>query len=123
MKGFIAFIVAFILGWILLPISFIYSMLVNIRNLNQFFLNNAITLDILGNVNGELIERFVTKEKNTLFGTRGVTISASLGQLEYLKKLNKKGLFLSKLLDLCFNQKHHCLSAYFDLLEKNKQYN
>lgn len=123
MKGFIAFVVAFALGWILLPISFFYSMLVNIRNLNQFFLNNAITLDILCNVNGELIERFVTKEKNTLFGQKSVTISASLGQLEYLKKLNKKGLFLSKLLDLCFNQKHHCLSAYFDLLEKNKKYN
>lgn len=112
MKGFIAFVVAFSLGWILLPISFIYSMLVNIRNLNQFFLNNAITLDILGNVNGELIERFVTKEKNTLFGKKGITISASLGQLEINKKLNKKGLFLSKLLDLCFKEKNHCKNAY-----------
>lgn len=122
MKGFVAFVCAIVLGIIWLPISFIYSMFVYHFSSN-FFLNNAITIDILGNVNGELLERLVTKEKNTLFGKRGVTISASLGELEYIGKLNKRGLFLSKLLDLCFNQKHHCLSAYFDLLEKNKQYN
>lgn len=117
MKGFIAFICAFVLGWILLPISFIYSMLVN-RFSGNFFLNNAITLDILGNVNGELIERFVTKEKNTMFGMQGVTISASLGDLEIRGKLNKKGLFLSKILNFAFNQKQHCIDAFYNLISK-----
>jgi hypothetical protein len=61
MKGFIAFIVACILGLILLPISFIYSFLVYLfqNKLYYFFLNNAITIDVLGNVNSELIERLV----------------------------------------------------------------
>jgi hypothetical protein len=117
MKGFIAFGCAFVLGCLLLPISFIYSMLVN-RFSSKFFLNNAITLDILGNVNGELIERFVTKEKNTMFGQQGVTISASLGDLEIRGKLNKKGLFLSKMLNFAFNQKQHCIDAFYNLITK-----
>lgn len=112
MNGFVAFICSIILGIILLPISFIYSLLVNIKSLNIFFLNNAITIDILGNVNGELIERIVTKEKNTFFGRRGITISASLGYLEVNNKLNKKGLWLSKVLDIAFNEKNHCIEAY-----------
>jgi hypothetical protein len=120
MKGFIAFIVAVILGLILLPISFIYSFLVYLfqNKLYYFFLNNAITIDILGNVNGELIERLVTKERNTLFGSQGVTISASLGDLELRNKLNKKGLFLSKILNFAFNQKQHCIDAYYNLIKK-----
>ena len=111
MKGFIAFICAIILGVIWLPISFLYSMFVY-RFSSNFFLNNAITIDILGNVNGELLERLVTKEKNTLFGTRGVTISASLGYLEVRCQLNKRGKLLSKLLDKAFNEPNHCVNAY-----------
>ena len=82
MKGFIAFVCAFVLGIFCLPISFVYSMFVH-RFSSDFFLNNSIVIDILGNVNGELIERLVTKERNTLFGTKGVTISASLGYLKH----------------------------------------
>ncbi len=120
MKGFIAFICAVILGCLLLPISFLYSFFVYLfqNKLHYFFLNNAITIDILGNVNGELIERFVTKEKRTLFGEQGVTISASLGDLELRGKLNKKGLFLSKMLNFAFNQKQHCVDAFYNLISK-----
>jgi hypothetical protein len=69
MKGFIAFVCTIVLGIIWLPISFIYSMFVH-RFSSNFFLNNSITIDILGNINGELLERLVTKERNTLFGTK-----------------------------------------------------
>ena len=120
MKGFIVFIVACVLGVILLPISFIYSFIVYLfqNKLYYFFLNNAITIDILGNVNGELIERIVTKERDTLFGLHGVTISASLGDLELRNKLNKKGMLLSKMLNFAFNQKQHCIDAYYNLINK-----
>jgi hypothetical protein len=120
MRAFITFVLAILLGAILLPVSFIYSLFVyrKERTLTSFFYSNAITIDILGNVNGELIERFVTKERNTLFGQQGVTISASLGDLEIRGKLNKKGLFLSKILNFAFNQKQHCIDAFYNLISK-----
>lgn len=118
MKGFIAFVCAIILGIILLPISFVYSMFVH-RFGSDFFLNNAITIDILGNINGELIERLVTKERNTLFGTKGVTISASLGDLELKGKLNKRGIFLCFILEFFFSEPDHCINAYNNYIRKN----
>ena len=81
-------------------------------------MNNALTLDILGNVNGQLIERLVTCERDTLFGREGVTISASLGELEYRNKLNKKGLKLSKILNFVFREETHCLTAYQNYLKR-----
>ena len=117
MKGFIAFICAIVLGIIWLPISFIYSMFVY-RFSSNFFLNNAITIDILGNINGELLERIVTKQRNTLFGTKGVTISACLGYLEVRCQLNKRGKWLSKTLDKAFNETNHCVNAYNNYINR-----
>lgn len=121
MRAFITFVLAILLGAILLPVSFAYSLLVyrKERTLSSFFYSNAITIDILGNINGELIERIVTKERNTLFGSKGVTISASLGQLEYRKKLNRFGTFISKTLDIAFNEPNHCLNAFVSYLENS----
>jgi len=121
MRAFITFVFAILLGAILLPVSFIYSLFVyrKERTLTSFFYSNAITIDILGNVNGELIELMVTKERKTLFGQRGVTISASLGQLEYRKKLNLFGKFISKTLDKAFNEPNHCHNAFVSYLENN----
>jgi len=118
MKGFIAFVCTIVLGIIWLPISFIYSMFVH-RFSSNFFLNNSITIDILGNINGELLELIVTKQRNTLFGTKGVTISASLGYLEVRCQLNKRGKWLSKTLDKAFSEKNHCVNAYNSYIRKN----
>ena len=86
---------------------------------SNFFLNNSITIDILGNINGELLELIVTKQRNTLFGTKGVTISASLGYLEVRCQLNKRGKWLSKTLDKAFSEKNHCVNAYNSYIRKN----
>jgi hypothetical protein len=72
----------------------------------------SISLDIFGNVAcGEFLEDCITSEENTLFMDQKTTISASVGELDYHKKLNKTGVLLSRVLSKVF-EKNHSINAY-----------
>jgi hypothetical protein len=123
--NFILFIVSavlwMILGTILKVFTFLYYLFFERKSLNKFYLNNAITIDILANVNGELFERFCTKEKNTWFGERGTTLSESIGYLYVKKKLLKRGDKLRRFIDFMFSlggEKNHCANAYYNKILK-----
>jgi hypothetical protein len=73
----------------------------------------AREIDILGNVtSGELIEDTVTHEEDTYFGNGKITISASIGHVEVDGKLNKFGKWISKVLNVAFNEKKHAEWSY-----------
>lgn len=73
----------------------------------------AKSLDIFGNaVAGELIEDLITHEEDTYFGNGGITLSAAIGHLEAEGKLNKLGLWLSKMLNLAFGEEKHAVWSY-----------
>lgn len=80
----------------------------------------AEALDIGWNVNGEIIEDIITHDENTMFGQKGVTVSATIGKIEYEKKLNRTGRILSTLLNIAFMQKHHALDAYRWTVARNE---
>jgi len=78
----------------------------------------ALTIDLIGNaLAGELIEYIITSERNTLFGKGNVTISASVGDLELRKNLNKRGLKFTKLLSYIFEE-NHSVNAYLKYSNK-----
>jgi len=123
---FLTFFVIGIIGTYILGILFFWRkkhffkmftlpfvILLNVwRAVNYLFYHLALTVDLLGNaVAGELIEKIVTNENDTLFGRGDVTISASIGELESNNKLNKNGIFFSNLLSKVF-EKNHSVLAY-----------
>jgi len=78
----------------------------------DIFLTVAIIIDRLANVIvGDLIERCVTKERDTTFGKNDWTISASLGKLQSEVKLIKFGVKFVRFIDRIFG-KFHCRDAY-----------
>lgn len=126
-NSLILLISALILGLIVLPIGFIYDLCWSVYKANfvkffkRFFLiineilkviasmieQLAIGIDQIGNVmGGELIEDCITAEEDTTFRKSGITISASVGKLEYENKLNKTGWWLTKLLSKVFGNEH-----------------
>jgi len=133
---------AIILLIILFPIGVIYSLLIqpfiHFKKYNVFkYLYNfiyqiiyvifdtfhqvAIYIDIIGNiVIGDLMEICVLKDKNiidTWFGKKEHTISQSLGELEINGKLNKFGIFITKLASKVFED-NHCINAYNHYINK-----
>jgi hypothetical protein len=80
----------------------------------------AKSLDIGWNINGEILEDMLTAEEDTTFGEKGITVSASVGKLEVDNKLNKFGLFFTKLLNLFFWQKRHAVDSWHYYLAKKE---
>ena len=72
----------------------------------------AYSLDLIWNVNGEILEDFMTAEENTTFTDRDISVSASVGKLQKEGKLNRFGLWFSRLLNFAFGQKQHALDAW-----------
>jgi hypothetical protein len=78
----------------------------------------AIGIDYKANVlAGELMEDFVSHKSTSHFTKKNTTISASIGELELKSQENelyksKKGKILSKLLNIVFNQKRHCIDSW-----------
>lgn len=81
-------------------------------SIGHIFYEIAYALDLSWNVNGEILEDFMTTEENTTFTDRDISVSASVGKLEIEGKLNKFGLWFSKLLNISFNQKQHAIDAW-----------
>jgi len=80
----------------------------------------ALCIDFFGNAFcGHLIKRFVLKIQNSpnLFGIGNVTLSAAIGQAIFAENISKFGLWLSKSLDVLFNEEGHCLTAYAKWIE------
>lgn len=88
--------------------------------LGHVLYETAIALDMTWNVNGEIVEDFITHEENTTFSQKNITVSASTGKLKTEGKLNKVGLGFSKVLNRVFNQKNHAIDAWHYYLDKEK---
>jgi len=91
-------------------VAVIYQVWVVVK---YIFLQIGFVIDLYGNVLvGELIEDFVTAEEDTLFGYGDITISAALGDLLRKNKLNKTGIWFTKVLSkLDSKHENHCLAA------------
>ncbi len=75
----------------------------------------ALCIDFFGNAfAGHLIKYFVLKEKDVwnIFGIGNITLSAAIGQAIFSENVSKFGLWLSKSLDVLFDEENHCLNAY-----------
>lgn len=80
---------------------------------NALYYGLSVPWDIMGNVWGEWLEDSITTEESTPFGESGITISSSIGYLEfYNKPIFKRGKILSKVLNFAFNQKRHAVGSW-----------
>lgn len=80
---------------------------------NMLYDGFSIKWDEMGNVWGEWIEDSITTTENSKFGEKNITISASVGYLEYEKlPLFPRGKKLSKVLNWAFRQKKHALGSW-----------
>lgn len=136
-QGILALIGSLIVSVFLIPLGFVYSLLyavwlsITLKDAFAFFkfiwrmidgvaaaighflyYGIGYSLDLVWNVFGELIEDFITAEENTTFNQKNISVSASVGGIEIKDKLNKNGKFLSKVLNIAFNQKQHATDAW-----------
>lgn len=119
-KKLILFIVALIIGAVLLPAFTVYTVYRNRYNESvqaSIFLTLATMIDIAGNVVGLPIYELVaiTQDGNTLFGRPKITISQSIGHLMYTNNLNERGYKLARVLNKVFHQENHCLESFYEL--------
>lgn len=84
----------------------------------------AINYDILGNVwGGEWLEDAITYKEETKFGEKNITISASIGHLEYNDiHMYKTGRILSKALNIAFMEKLHALGSWLKKIAIDRIY-
>ena len=86
----------------------------------------AVHYDEMGNVWGEWIEDSITTTENSKFGEKNITISASVGYLEYENlPLFPRGKKISKVLNWAFRQRRHAIGSWemFLAIEKIKEQN
>ena len=80
---------------------------------NMLYDGISIKWDEMGNVWGEWIEDSITTTENSKFGEKNITISASVGYLEYEKlPLFPRGKKLSKVLNWAFREKKHAMGSW-----------
>jgi len=120
MRYYLLVLISLVLGALLLPIFFIYSLLRNRFDEKKQFnvlYHIAVNIDILGNINGDMIRDIIIldQSKKNIFNEQFVTISASIGHLIATDNINKRGLWFSNLLDKAFKEKNHCLNAFNQL--------
>ena len=111
--GFILFIVARFLQWLLTPLFFIYSIIriSDFKKLSDYFHNVAFGIDQLGNVMGSTIMNdWLLKSTSThLYGNPDETISFVTGVNYKAKTLTSFGYFIAHTLD--FVDKNHVEKA------------
>ena len=120
MRYYFLVLIALVLGALLLPIFFIYSLLRNRFNEKKQFdilYHIAVNIDIIGNINGDLIRDLIIldQSKKNIFNRQFVTISASIGHLIATDNINSFGIWFSNILDKAFKEKNHCLNAFNQL--------
>lgn len=80
---------------------------------NMLYDGISIKWDEMGNVWGEWIEDSITTTENSKFGEKNITISASVGYLEYEKlPLFPRGKKLSKVLNWAFRENKHAMGSW-----------
>ena len=74
----------------------------------------AVSIDIFGNAtSGEMIEDVLAPtHENSFFGNGKITISAAIGETEVKGKLNGFGKWISKALNVMFNERLHGVWSY-----------
>ncbi len=136
LKGVLALLGALIVTGLLQPLLFVYSLIysfwltVTVKDWARFFVfwyrlidgfaaalghalfQLAYALDLTWNVNGEMVEDFVTHEEQTNFSKKNISLSASLGKVSLDGDLNKFGRALSNFLNFSFNQKSHAEDSW-----------
>ena len=136
LKGVLAFLGALLVTVILQPLLFSYSLIysfwltISLKDWTSFFvfwyrlidgmaaavghslLQIAYSLDLTWNVNGEMVEDFVTHKENTNFSKKNISLSASLGRISIDGDLNSFGRGLSNFLNFAFNQKSHAEDSW-----------
>lgn len=136
LKGLVCVLGALLVTAVLQPFLFVYSLIysfwltVTIKDWKRFFLfwyrlidglaaslghglfQLAYALDLTWNVNGEMVEDFVTHEEQTNFSKKNISLSASLGKISLDGNLNKFGRALSNFLNFAFNQKSHAEDSW-----------
>lgn len=112
--GVLLLIIAVILGVILLPIGWAYSLMTfraKGRRLNSYARAIAISIDRLGNVVlCNLFNDVLITSNGYKFGSDRETISAVLGANRIKGTLTKTGLFIANTLDRI--EKDHCELAF-----------
>ena len=100
------FIIALILVMIFFPIGIVFTVvksfiLLNVKYVNEYFLDLAISLDQFGNVSmaGLLNVIFISRSSTDKFGNPDETISSVLGKNKKTGKLIYLGIKLDCLLD------------------------
>lgn len=143
LQGFAVFLMATIVSCLLIPWLTIYSFFYSIyfsaklktplfffwfwwkvidgtlASVGYMLYHIAMGQDIMWNVQGEFLEDTITSREDTEFGSKNVTVSASVGKLEIDGALNKWGLFSTKVLNVVFNQKRHAIDSW--LFQKAKK--
>lgn len=88
---------------------------------NMLYEGFSIKWDEMGNVWGEWLEDSITTEEKTTFGDKSLTISASVGYLEYEKlPMFPRGKTLSKVLNWAFKQRRHAIGSWEKKLAYDK---
>jgi len=101
MRGFILLIVALLISVVLMPIGFIFKIIVTLfKGINRYLFTIAKSIDQLGNVVcADLFNYTMIKKKGYKFGNEDVTISHVLGMNEKTNTLSFAGKGLAWLLN------------------------
>lgn len=115
----ILFIVSILLG-VLLYIPSLIHVVIDIiryrsvnRRINYYFLNTAVSIDILCNAAfSNMLNAWFIKKGGYHFGRKGETVSSALGKNLYDDKLTWIGIGLAGILDMI--DSHHCYKSIED---------
>ena len=120
MRGFLLLITALLLSVILLPIGFLFQIVITMcKSLNEYLFRIAKSIDQLGNVVCVgLFNMTLIKKIGYHFGNEDVTISYVLGMNKKLNTLTWLGIGLGNLLDAI--EKDHLQKA-INYEQKNKK--
>jgi len=100
MRGFILFIIAKLLSYVLFPLGFIYSLITFRVGLSNYFKRVAISIDQEGNViMSVLFNDILRKAGGHRFGNPDETISSVLGVNKINNTLTLLGVFISYILN------------------------
>jgi hypothetical protein len=106
--GFILFIIALVLIFLLTIVNYWY-----VENKKGYFKSTAKNLDIFANREFRAFWNSVLIEPDGYrFGKEGETLSSALGKNQRLVKLKPKGKWLVRLLDRI--DKNHCIKSIND---------
>lgn len=116
----ILFIVSILLG-VLLYIPSLFHVIIDVirygsvnRRVNYYFLNTAVSIDILCNsAFSNMLNAWFIKKGGYHFGRKGETVSSALGKNQYNDKLTWIGIGLAGILDTI--DKNHCYKSIEDI--------